>query len=206
MTRIRLPFLSACLIVSFLLVALPSGRARAQAVESASRVTELSLFGAFQNLHPDWGHTSDNGLVAGALITHFMRGPILPSFEIRGSMSRNGEAAGMKTILYGGRANFRFPLVARFHPYANFLVGTGEIDFAHPTMTIRGPYGHDDSTVYNYGGGGEFAVHRNASLIAEFQQQHWNLGGQEIGHVILTPYSVNLGLRYRIPFRAHNHR
>ncbi len=188
---------------ALLLTSLP---AFSQALDTAARHSELSVFAEAQTLNPDYHNsTRDLGAVGGLNYTYYIHKLVVPSFELRGSYTGNATVADEKAVLGGLRLDLWPRVFHRVRPYGNFLIGMGEIDFHHPVITPRGPYAHDNSIVYNYGFGVNYEFMHHIALQAEFQQQRWNLAGPKDPYT-MAPSAVSAGLRYRIPFRDRDHR
>lgn len=178
--------------VSFLALgfAAASPAASAQASSAASRGADLSVFGGLQIANPDYGpsHMNKGGTV-GVDFTKFLRFPVQPALELRANFN-NGPYASERSYVFGLRA---MALFGRYEPYADFLVGPGDIHFPQNAGYIG-----DNSTVYNYGGGVDVGVTRNFSLKLDLQAQHWNTGELRYQPVLGT-----VGVTYHIPFRPH---
>lgn len=168
----------------------PAPPASAQASSTASRGAAISVFGGLQFANPESGpiHTNKGGVV-GADFTKFLHFPVQPSLELRANFN-NGPYADERSYLFGLRA---MAIYGRLQPYADFLVGPGDIHFP-----LNNGYLGDNSTVYNYGGGVDLGVTRNFSLKLDIQAQHWNTGEFQF-----TPVLGTVGITYQIPFRPH---
>jgi hypothetical protein len=179
------------LVFTALLVAPP--RAVAQAVPAAQKALDISAFGGYLNTDSDYGPYRNTGEAFGVDVSHRYRFPVVPSLEFRINLT-NGPAVAERTYLPGLRGTatvFRI-----LHPYGTFLVGPGTIHFNFP----NGGYTGDSSTVFNFGGGVNADVYENFQVMADFQYQHWNLGGTDT----LTPSLLLFGVTYHIPFRPYN--
>lgn len=166
--------------------------AHAQAVRTASKSADISVFAGYERVHPDYGPYSSNGGMFGVDLTHYFHFPVVPSLEFRANINSN-IAVQEHTYLVGFRAAVPF---RRIVPYANFLVGPGFINFPYNIG-----YTHDDSKVYSYGGGVELPVTHGFALKLDAQEQHWNTG-----EFTYTPTLGTVGIAYTIPFRPHIHR
>ena len=85
----------------------------------------------------------------------------------------------------------------RYHPYIDFLAGTGTIHFN--TRAITGYVG-DNSIIYNFGGGVDIDLMHNVALRVDYQHQLWSLG-QETN--TFSPNLLLFGINYTIPFRDY---
>lgn len=163
--------------------------ASAQAVRTASKGADISVFGGYQIADPAYGPDRSNGGAFGVDFTGYFHIPVQPSLEIRANFN-SSQYVGEHSYLFGLRAAVP---VRRFKPYVDFLVGPGTIHFP-----LNIGYTSDNSTVYSYGGGIDLPVTRNFALMLDVQGQHWNTG-----EFTYTPTLGTVGIRYTIPFRPH---
>jgi hypothetical protein len=183
-------------LLAALLCTLSTLRAGAQALPAATRSAAISVFGGYLSALPDYGPYRNNGFTGGADYTHMFQFPIEPSFEIRANIA-DGKTVNERTYLIGGRAAYRFrqPTLRRFHPYANFLIGIGDIHFNFYNNGYLG----DNSIVPSFGGGADIDIVHHFSAKIDFQSQHWKTGRG----VTYTPSLTVIGVVYTIPFRPH---
>lgn len=165
----------------------------AQAVPAATKALDISVYGGYLNTNSDYGPYRNTGEAFGVDLTpHLFHFPIDPSLEFRINLT-NGPAVAERTYLPGLRGTYNFHAL---HPYGTFLIGPGTIHFNFP----NNGYQNDSSTVYDLGGGLNLDVYPNFQVMADFQYQHWNLGGSDT----LTPTLFLFGVTYHIPFRPFN--
>ncbi len=162
----------------------------AQASTAASKAAAVSVFAGLGVSDPAYGPNHNTGVSLGANYTRYLRFPVQPSVEVRANFS-NGTYANERSYLFGLRA---LVPVGRFEPYADFLIGPGNIHFP-----LNVGYTGDNSTVYNYGGGVDVPLSSRFALKLDVQAQHWNTG-----EFTFTPVLGMVGVSYRIPFRAHD--
>ena len=169
-------------------------RAQAQAQATAVKQIGLSVFGAVTALDPKYGITTrELGYAVGGDITYHLR--LLDiSFEARYT-SATGFSADES--VYGGGFKFERAF-RRFHPYIDFMVGSGNVKFDHPEIYGSPAYTHDNSFVYDFGGGLDYDVYRNFAVKVDVQGQRWQVG---VEHPSFYPYNGSVGIVYRIPFR-----
>jgi hypothetical protein len=184
------PSPSRIMLISFALFALGSLGAQAQTNAVASKTMDISIFGGYQNLHPDYGHYRDNGFVVGADVTRYLKSKVDPSLEVRYNYATNAYVTE-KSFEAGIRAQGDY---GRFHPYADFLGGIATINFA-PFVAPPGTTSINGGT-FSIGGGADFDVYRRLQLKIDYQQQY-----MYFGNMTLTPRPVSVGIAYRIPFR-----
>jgi len=166
--------------------------ARAQASPVAFKSNDISVFGGYASVRPDFVPGWQTGETVGLDMTN-LKSLLAPSLEARLNVS-DGKLVNERTYLFGVKSQLAF--FRRYHPYANFLVGIGDIhyNFAQP-----GQYSGDNSTVYAVGGGVDVDVYNHFALKADVQGQHWNLGH----NLIFEPAVVLVGVAYKVPFRRH---
>lgn len=191
------PVLRSTLAILFsaVLLVVP-GKLIAQAIPAASKQADISVFGAFSRVNPDYGPQKNNGVMYGVDYTRYMHWFVTPSLEFRGRVNP-GETVGERTV--GGGIRLEHP-IQRFHPYADFLVSAGTLTFSHPIIDVRHKlYKSDDSIVYSMGGGVDVDVTSRFAARVDYQYEFWSLGTNQT----FTPTVFSLGVVYRIPFRSY---
>ena len=163
-----------------------------QAVAGQACPADVSVFGGYEYADPDYGPAKNNGECLGLNYTRYFHIPVAPSLEARVNLT-NGTDVKERTYLAGLQAKAR--VFRRYHPYADFLVGTGTIHF----NTRATGYVGDNSTIYNYGGGIDIDLIHHFALRADIQRQNWALGGSPTFHPVILLFGVN----YTIPFRDY---
>jgi len=167
----------------------------AQASPAASKTGEISVYGAYSRVWPDYGPQKDNGAIFGAEYTRFTNFFLAPSLELRGKVV-SGPTVNERTWGGGIRGEHRF---RNFYPYIDFLVSSGTIQFNHPFIDARGNlYQSDNSIVYSAGGGVDYDITRHFAARFDYQFEHWNLGTTQT----LTPQALSIGAVYHLT--AHN--
>ena len=169
--------------------------AHAQAQATGTKKLGLDVFGAVTGGNPKYGVTTKElGYLVGGDITYHFR-LVDVSFEARYT-SITGFSADEST--YGG--GFKFERAFnRFHPYVDLLIASGNIKFDHPEIYGNPNYTHDNSTVYDFGGGLDYDLVRNFAIKVDVQGQRWRIGVEQPA---FEPYNGSIGILYRIPFRA----
>jgi len=179
---------------AMLSLALP-GNLQAQANPAASKTADISVFGTYSRVSPDYGPQTNNGYTFGANYTRYMHWFVNPSLEFRAKIAP-GTTVDEKTFGGGIRVERQFK---KFHPYADFLISAGTIDFQFPNIDVRGKlYKSDDSIVYSTGGGLDYDITSQWAAKADYQFEHWSLGTNQT----LTPGVLSFGVVYRIPFHS----
>jgi hypothetical protein len=176
----------------FVLVALPialAGLAYGQAYETAQRGAEFSPFAEPIMLRPDWGPTSDIGIMAGVDYTRFISRFVQPSLEFRFTKG-TGTTAGETTVSGGLKVQKDY---GRIHPFVTVLGGYGRINFT----PVEGTYSGDNSFVLSIGGGANIDVHAGWKVRVDFAEQLWNLEPYK-----LSPQTLGVGVSYAVPTRG----
>jgi len=166
-----------------------------QAVGTASQAMRLQVFAGPVFVNPDYGGesglTKNVGAVGGAdLNIGQVLGRIEPSIEFRALVS-SGTVSDQYSYNGGPRLEFDY---GRFHPYGIFLMGYGKIIFVGAT----GSYTQNNSGVFTYGGGLDFALDRRWAIRMDVAQQRWRLG---MATPPFYPTAVSVGVRYRFSFK-----
>ncbi len=166
------------------LVALVTGPSLlAQSSPTALRAYSISTFATGGVTNTDYG-INDYGLTFGTDIRKSMRF-IEPSLELRSTMT-SGNVVRESSLDGGLKLEKGF---GRVHPYGDLLFGYGTITFPGRTMDE-----HDNSAVWNYGGGVEYQVSRSFFVKADIQLQSWQLGHTE---PVFHPMLSSVGFTYR---------
>lgn len=167
-----------------------------QSEPTASQAIRLQVFAGPAYVNPDYGGASGitknvGALVGGDLNIGQVLGRIEPSVEFR-ALASVGTVSHQYSYSGGPRLEFDY---GRFHPYGILLLGYGKITFVGAT----GSYTKNNSGVYTYGGGLDFALDRRWTIRADMAQQHWRLS-----HLAAPfyPTAVSVGVRYRFSFKS----
>ena len=183
------------LIVIFAAAILVAAEAAAfaQAVPPVEIPSRLQVFGMYSHVWPDFepnGYSSsDNGVTLGAdYSTRFMFGRFQPALEVRGNLA-TGSEVGLRTITPGLKVGMRR---GRLQPYADFLVGVGDVIFEKPLIPT---YTRNNSVVFSPGIGLEVDPSPHLSLLADYQQQFWNISSRPLTK--FHPGWLSVGVAYR---------
>lgn len=193
-------FRTAVVLLLFLSLRLAS--AHAQAAPTATQQLELSAFGGATGVFTDLLGGHNASITAGADLRVFSYHRYLPSLEFRGTIPvHSGTIDGQKSFLGGLKIDRDFD---RFRPYADFLVGRGQIDYQRGGFTV-GPltYLSTTTTVLSPGLGVDYMVTDHWSAKADFQYQFWDTPVVPSGSI--HPKVLTLGAVYRFDFN-HNYR
>lgn len=183
---------SLLLALPAVLLVLAPNLAHSQATPTASRSATISVFGGYLSDLPDYGPYRNNGFAFGVDYSRFFAHlPVTPSLELRANIAQG------KTVnehSYGFGPHIQYDRLGPFHPYADLLVGPGNIHFNFPNSILG-----DNSIVWSYGGGLNYDLPHHLQAVIDFQGQHWKTGHA----VTLSPSLVIIGIRYTIPFRPY---
>jgi hypothetical protein len=165
----------------------------AQDDATAIKTADISAFGGYENISPAYGPSRNNGEGFGLNYTRYLPIHFQPSIEARVNLT-NGTYVKERSYLIGFQGKKTF--FTHYHPYADFLVGTGTIHF----NTKATGYTSDNSIVYNYGLGVDIDLTHHFELRADYQRQFWSIG-QEVNS--FAPNLLLFGVNYTIPFRDY---
>jgi Outer membrane protein beta-barrel domain len=199
MTLIRAAVLPAFLCILFFL----PYRAGAQALPTATQTTHLSAFAGGTGVYTNLEGGRNLSFTAGLDLSISSFRGYHPSIELRGTYPvHTGSISSQKSALGGVRIDRQF---GNFRPYANFLIGRGEIDYQNGGFII-GPITYLSSTtnVYSPGGGVDYDFTDHFSLKADFQYQFWSTPVVSSGSI--HPKATTLALVYRFGDNHPRHR
>ena len=199
--------------------------ADAQASYAATQDLALSAFGGLTGNYTNLEGGKNIGISAGVDLA-------LPSFhryrpvvEVRGTYPMTGgQIDAQREFLGGLRVERQY---ARWHPYVDFLVGRGQIDYQNGGFTYGNfTYLFSTSTVYSGGVGVDVDLTHHFAIRGDVQGQHWdtpfpvtpttttvasaksNAVFAALGTAPQTiyPKMLTLGVVYRFDFNPHHHR
>ena len=176
-----------------------STNAHAQAGPTASQQLGLSAFGAGTGVLTGLG--KNVSITAGGDVAFMSFRRYRPVLEVRGTFPIDkGKVAGEKSVLVGLKVERQF---GQLHPYADFLIGRGEIDYAGYQVG-NFIYLKTTSTVYSPGVGIDYDLTEHWSFKADAQIQRWDTPVRESGEIYSKVVSV--GAVYRFDFNPHHRR
>ncbi len=202
----------------------PAARAQATAPSTASQQLALSAFGGGTGTFTDLLGGKNLGITAGADLAFLTYRRFRPVLEVRGTYPvYNGQVDAQKSFLGGLKVERQFGPV---HPYVDFLVGRGEIDYQHGGLAVGTLlFLSSTSTVFSPGLGLDYDVTPQWAIKADFQYQHWDTpfatsAGNPVPVVVVTnggvfqvgatgvinPRVLTLGAVYRFDFNPHYRR
>lgn len=187
-----------------LLSALPLARnAFAQSIPTATRQLQLSAFVGGTGTFTDLAGGKNLDITAGADITVLTFRRFRPAAEIRGSYPIDeGTISSQKNFLLGPR--FEYPL-GRLHPYANFLIGRGGIEYLHGGYIFGNVrYLSSNTLVLSPGVGFDYNLTHHLAAKVDFQYQLWDIPAVVSGSI--NPKAITVGAVYVLDFNPrHRH-
>jgi len=173
--------------------------ARGQAMPTASQGSNLSVFGGATGVYTGIDRGRNLGITAGAYYTIGGFFGFRPAVEVRGTYPiHDGHVDDQKSILAGVRVERP---IRRFHPYGDFLIGRGEINYISTFAIGFDEYIRTDSTVYSPGAGFEYDLTRHFAFRADAQDQHWDTPVTNSGSAWAK--QGTLAVTYRFDFNRH---
>jgi hypothetical protein len=197
----RLVRFVAALMFGLAIEAIAVTAASAQASPTASLRVDLSAFGGMTGTYTGLEGGKNGGITAGLDLGLRKRFGVRPSIEVRGTTPFDrGKLNSERDVLGGLRTEFTF---RHLYPYADFLVGRGDITYTGTFSPAGGDlvFGRSSSTVYSPGGGIRYGISHNLSVFGDVQFQHWDTPVAVSGHMYSKPLTA--GLVYRF---AYGHR
>jgi hypothetical protein len=175
--------------------------ALSQATPTETQKLQLSAFVGGTGTYTGLESGRNLGITAGADLTFRSFRRFRPSFEARGTYPiYKGKLSSQKDFLVGPKVEF--PL-GKFHPYADFLIGRGEIDYHSPGLIYGNSlYISSNTVVYSPGGGVDYNLTHNLAIKADAQFQRWNTPVTTSG--VIHPTALTLGAVYNFDFNSHH--
>ena len=175
--------------------------ASAQSAPTATQKLQLSVFAGGTGTYTDLEGGKNLGITAGADLTFLAFRLFRPSFEARGTYPIDkGHISSQKNFLLGPKVEYP---IGRFHPYADFLIGRGEIDYHPPFVVGSLEYLSSNTVVYSPGVGLDYNLTHNLAIKADAQFQYWNTPVTASGTI--HPTALTFGVVYDFDFNPHHH-
>lgn len=186
----------------FAVIASLAHTGHAQATPTASQRLQLSAFAGATGTYTNFEGGKNGSITAGADLTFLATPYVKPSLEVRGTAPiDSGTIVGQLNFLLGPKVEYPYH---RFHPYADFLIGRGQINY------LNGGYLFDhvlylssSSTVYSAGLGLDYDVTSRWALKADFQYQNWST--PVLLYNPLHPKATTFAVIYHFDFNPHYH-
>lgn len=182
-----------------LLLVTPSSLLLAQAVPTATQGLELTAFGAGTGTWTGLAGGRNLGLTLGADLALKSYYHLRPAVEIRGTYPfHSGTIDAQKDLLGGIR--LEYPL-GPLHPYADFLVGRGQIDYQRSGFPVGNLlFIRSITTVFSPGVGADLDLSEHWSGKVDLQYQSWDV---PFPPGTLHPRVLSVGAVYRFDFNHH---
>jgi hypothetical protein len=187
---------------------------QAQSLPTATQSLQLSAFGAATGTFTRFEGGKNAAITAGVDLTWLSLRYVHPSIEVRGTYPVDGgNISSQKSILAGIKVEHAF---GSLHPYADFLLGRGEIDYHNgsgavpcyefePTPCSGGfTYLSTTTNVYSPGVGLDLRITRSVALKADAQFQFWKTPLPS--NPSLHPVALSFGGVYYFNFNPRHHR
>jgi hypothetical protein len=174
-----------------------------QAAPAGTQKLQLSAFVAATGTFTGLEGGKNLGITAGADLTFLGFRRFHPAFEARGTYPLNkGHISSQKNFLLGPKVEY--PL-GKLHPYADFLIGRGQIDYHAPGFIFGNTlYINSNTVVYSPGVGVDYNLTHNLALKADAQFQHWDTPVTASGTI--HPTALTFGVVYNFDFNPrHRH-
>jgi opacity protein-like surface antigen len=175
----------------------------AQAVPAGTQKLQLSAFAGATGTFTNFEGGKNLGITAGADVTFLNFRLFRPSFELRGTYPIDkGHISSQKDFLLGPKVEYP---IGPFHPYVDFFIGRGQINFAPPGFIFGNfRYISTNTLVYSPGVGLDYNLTHNLAIKADAQFQHWNNPAVASGSI--NPTALTLGVVYNFDLNPrHRH-
>jgi opacity protein-like surface antigen len=177
--------------------------ASAQAAPAGTQKLQLSAFVAATGTFTNLAGGKNLGITAGADLTFLGFRRFRPAFEARGTYPIDeGHVSSQKNFLLGPKVEYP---IGRLHPYADFLIGRGQIDYHSPGFVYGDTlFISSNTAVYSLGGGLDLDLTHHFAVKTDVQFQHWSTPATASGTIY--PTALTLGVVYNFDFnRGHRH-
>jgi hypothetical protein len=197
--KFRQSVVSLTLLVAAIFAA---ATASAQSLPTASQQLQLSAFAGVSGTFLDIDGGKNAGFTAGVDLTFLRFRHFKPAIEARGTYPvDDGHLASEKNFLVGPKVEYPWH---RLHPYGDFLIGRGEINYISTFIVGNDlQYISSNTAVYSPGGGLDYDLWHNIALKGDFQAQHWDTPVVPAGSVWAK--SVTFAVVYNFDFNPHHH-
>lgn len=171
-----------------------------EALPTASRTLQLSAFGAVGGDFTGLSGGKNFLVLAGADLGLPNWRAIRPTIEVRGTYpADHGLVDSQKSILAGLKTDF-LPN-HRLRPYADFLVGRGEMNYRLGYLYNNLVYTLTTTNVYSFGGGLDYDLNEHLVVRVDGQVQRWGYAPTPSGDVYAKVGIA--GIAYRFNFDHH---
>jgi opacity protein-like surface antigen len=174
-----------------------------QAAPAGTQQLQLSAFGGLTGTYTGLDGGKNLAITAGGDVEYLGFRRFLPAFELRGTYPIDeGHISSQKSFLLGPKVVYP---IGRLHPYANFLVGRGTIDYLNGGFVVGNLlYLSTNTFVYSPGVGLDYNLTHNIAVKVDAQFQHWNTPVVPSGSIYAKALTV--GVVYNFDFNPrHRH-
>jgi opacity protein-like surface antigen len=174
-----------------------------QAAPAGTQQLQLSAFGGLTGTYTGLNGGKNLAITAGGDVTYLGFRRFLPAFELRGTYPIDeGHISSQKNFLLGPKVTYP---IRRLHPYADFLVGRGTIDYLNGGFVVGNLlYLSTNTFVYSPGVGLDYNLTHNVAVKVDAQFQHWNTPVVPSGSIYAKALTV--GVVYNFDFNPrHRH-
>ncbi|GGA76163.1 hypothetical protein GCM10011507_29460 [Edaphobacter acidisoli] len=184
------------LVVAF---ALPASTTLAQTAPTAIQRLQVSAFGGLTGTYTNFLGGKNAGITLGGDLTFMTVPHVKPSFELRGTAPIDGgHVDSQLNFLLGPKVEYRYN---RFHPYADFLFGRGQITYENGGVLYNNTlYLKTTSFIYSLGGGLDYQLTDHWGAKFDYQFQHWDTPFVGTVYNPIHPKAITLGVTYRFNF------
>ena len=178
----------------------PSALAQA-ANPTATRSLQLSAFGGVTGVLTGLDRGKNLSITAGGDLGLPPWHGLRPSVEVRGTYPvDDGQVDSQRDVLGGLRVDFL--LNHRLHPYGDFLLGRGQMNYGSGGYYF-GNFVYALTTTYIGAGGGgiDYELNRHFGVKVDAQVERWGAAPTPSGHVLATAGTI--GLVYTFTFDRH---
>jgi opacity protein-like surface antigen len=174
------------------------------ALPTASRALQLSAFGGLTGVYTGLSHGKNLSITAGGDLGLPPWRGIRPSIEVRGTYPvHGGRVDSEKSILAGAKVEFL--LNHRLHPYGDFLLGRGQIDYKSSGYVFNNQvFLLTTTNVYSPGAGVDFDLTNNLAVKVDAQFQHWGYTPTPSGSIYSKVGTIAIIYRFNFD-RRHRH-
>lgn len=184
-----------------ILAALVCASSHGQAAATATERLHISVFAGGSGIDTGLNSGRNVGFTLGADFSLRRYLGLNPSVEVRSTYPVDaGSVDGQRNVLAGIRLSAK---LRRIHPYVDFLVGRGRIDYTPPLSDPQRTYVYvqSSSNVLSPGAGFDLDLGPSFALRADVQLQRYDSPVTTSGSLYAKP--LTLGLVYRLSFERH---
>ena len=193
-----------CLSTMICAVACHAGPALAQSLPTATQPLRVLAFAGATVTHTGLDSGENAGVTAGVDLSLPSYHGLYPSMEVRGTFPfEKGSVDSQKNVLGGLKVALHH---GRLLPYANLLLGRGEITYPGNGHRVPGTavfYTKSSSIVISPGVGLDLDLREQLAFKIDLQLQHYATKVTTSGHIYAE--AVTAGLVYRFDFNHHWH-